>query len=108
LDITNYLIVGENKISLIATVGDITETLHTTINVVNLTLTTSFDENQLITDSTFTYVYSLKGSVNKKIYFQIDKNTPIEKSYGATQNATNASIELPTDGLEHGVHSLSV
>lgn len=108
LDITNYLSVGSNDILLTATVGDSVEELYSNINVVNLTLTSSFNENQLIQGKTFPFSYSFKGSVDKTVYFKIDNNEPTSVFYPANRSAEGAVVDLSTETLSHGIHKLTV
>lgn len=106
MDITNYLGIGENNVLLTVQSGDNKEELFAKINVINLTLTSTFDANQLYQGNSLNYTYNLVGSIEKTIYFQFDDEEPTSKTYSKTTNAVGAIQQLDTTNLTHGIHTL--
>lgn len=108
IDITNYLNVGDNNIELRLSSASEVDPLYASIKVINLILSSEFSEDKLYTGNKLNYTYSFSGSIDKTVYFKFDDLEPVSKSYTASATATNATQELDTSALSHGLHTLTV
>ena len=104
VDVTKYLTTGTNSVRLnISDVYGNSRTLSFSVNVVEVSITSSFDSSTIYTDDIkFTYIPN--GKVDKTVHFIIDN-----KEVG-TQQATSSGRQLTytISGLIHGTHSLNV
>ena len=107
MDITKFLGIGVNNILLTVKSGDQTEEISTMVNIIDLVLTSTFDDKKLYTGNTIDYAYDLTGSANKTIYFKFNNNEPTKKEY-TSSNVFGAIEKLDTSSLSHGVNKLYV
>ena len=95
-----------NKASVIRIVvksGPLSEELIYNVNVINLEITSTFEQYAVYTD-TIPFMYKPIGAIEKTIHFIIDdvEQTPIVTS------DTNRDKTYNITGLNHGIHTLSV
>ncbi len=111
IDITNFLVVGSNGLELRVEVAGQTSPspLYQSLNVVNLVLTSPFDENRLVEGESFNFKYTLRGSVTKTVYFKYDDDDePFHLINHGTGTVEGADATLSTTSLSHGTHKLTV
>lgn len=110
IDITNFLVVGSNGLQLEVEVAGQTSPspLYQSLNVVNLVLTSPFDENRLVEGESFNFKYTLRGSVTKTVHFKYDDDEPFLQINHGTGTVEGADATLSTAGLSHGTHNLTV
>lgn len=102
LDLTPYLTAGSNNIRI--TVADIysnTKNLSLSVNVVVLTITSSFDDTAVYT-SAFSFPYTPTGSYEKTIYLKVDGTT----INTATTSASGRQATFTVPAQTHGAHTL--
>lgn len=110
-DITNYLQEGTNYIKLQVTGGEsgVMKTIVFTVNLVNMALTSSFDESRAYT-STISFMYRVTGrDIQKTMHFLIDEGRADEYEWtvdiGKAHNTQlTENINLAPYG--HGDHTL--
>lgn len=104
IDVGGYLSNGSNAVRV--SVSDIygnSRTIAFTINVINLTLTSSFDPNIAYTGS-INFPYVPTGAVEKTIYFILDGNEIGRTVTGVSGRQQSFTIPAQT----HGSHTLHV
>ena len=75
-------------------------TLYQSLNVVNLVLTSPFDENRLVEGESFNFKYTLRGSVTKTVYFKYDDDDePFHQINHGPGTVEGADATLSTTGL---------
>jgi hypothetical protein len=111
VDVTKYIGVGTNTVKLKVTVGEGEEmqvsSLTWTVNVVQLTLTSSFNVASVINrGNTVNVPYALAGSGTKKLRCFVDG---VEQEYRTISTSTgNGSFAVATSGMGHGTHSVQM
>lgn len=110
IDITNFLVVGSNGLQLgVEVAGQTPSLLYQSLNVINLVLTSPFDENRLVEGESFNFKYTLRGSVTKTVYFKYDDDDePFYQINRGAGTVEGADATLSTEGLSHGTHNLTV
>ncbi|NDV58060.1 leucine-rich repeat protein [Bacteroides sp. 519] len=104
-EVSNFLGAGDNTVTV-----EVTDSYATTrkltygINVVNLSLSSTFDPVAAITGKTFSYRYTPVGSIEKTVYFLIDGE--VAGSYVTSVSNRQLNYTLPNMG--HGSHTLEV
>lgn len=111
IDVTKYIGVGTNTVKLKVTVGDGEEmqvsSLTWTVNVIQLTLTSSFNIASVINKgNTVNVPYALSGSGTKKLRCFVDG---VEQEYRTITTSTgNGSFAIVTSSMQHGAHSVQM
>ena len=111
IDVTKYMGVGTNTIRVRAEVGEDeakqVSNISWTINVVQLTLTSSFSIATLINSGDiFSVPYNLTGSGNKTLRCYLDGVDIEDKTI--TTSTANGSFSINTSGITHGEHSIQL
>ena len=104
IDITEYIGAGTNVV--VVKVTDIYggyKMLYYTISVVDLRITTTFDDTLLYTDS-IQYKYTAYGAVSKIVHMLVDG----EEIYTNTLTASGKQITATIPKQSHGVHRVEV
>lgn len=104
LDLTPYLVTGTNTIRFdISDIYGNTKTMRISISVIELTITSSFD-NTLIYSGTITFPYIPVGSLSKTVHFILDGVEIGTQSVSSSGRQQTYYINQQ----EHGSHSLEV
>ena len=107
VDITSYLQPGTNYVKVQVTAGEsgTVKVLVYTINVVDISLTSSFDATQAY-NSSISFLYRVTGrNIGKTMHFKIDDNPEWTVNIGTAHNVQlTETINLATYG--HGDHVL--
>ena len=107
VDITSYLQAGTNYVKLQVTAGEsgTVKVLVYTINVVDISLTSSFDATQAYSSS-ISFLYRVTGrNISKIMHFKIDNDPEWTVNIGTAHNVQlTETINLATYG--HGDHVL--
>ena len=107
VDITSYLQPGTNYVKLQVTAGEsgTVKVLVYTINVVDISLTSSFDATQAYSSS-ISFLYRVTGrNISKTMHFKIDNNPEWTVNIGTAHNVQlTETINLASYG--HGDHVL--
>ena len=109
LVVTEYMSVGTNTVRVRVQVGEGEEMqvsqITWTINVIQLTLTSSFNIATLISRGDVIAVpYALSGAGNKTLRCYVDGVDTEDRSI--TSSTANGSLSIPTDGMAHGTHTV--
>ncbi len=111
LDVTKYLGLGNNTVKVKANVdaGDYvqSQTISWNVNVVQLTLTSTFNIASVINrGDTISISYSLSGSGTKTLKMYLDGVQSQDKSI--TTSTSTGAFSLSTLNLTHGAHSIQL
>lgn len=111
IDVTKYMGVGTNTIRVRAEVGEGAEMqvsqVTWSINVVQLTLTSSFSIATAVTrGQTLTIPYALSGAGTKTLRCYVDSVDTEDRSI--TSSTANGSFSLSTSALTHGTHLVQI
>lgn len=104
IELKEYLSIGANKIKL--TIEDVygnSKSLITNVNVVSVSISSSFDGN-IPQTSTIEYFYVPVGNMPKNVFFKIDG--ALAATQITTRTGVQQSISLPAQS--HGSHTLEV
>jgi len=103
-DATAYMLLGDNNVVVEATDSyGTTRKLTFTIETVNISLSSTFDDSQIF-DDTVSYKYTPVGNVEKVVHFLIDG----EEAATYTTSVTNRQQTQTLPALPHGAHKLEV
>ena len=111
IDVTKYMGVGTNTVRVRVEVGEGDEMqvsqITWTINVVQLSLTSSFNIATLINKGDFiTVPYALSGSGDKTLRCFVDGEDIDDRSI--TASSANGSFSINTSNMSHGTHSIQL
>ncbi len=111
LDVTKYLGLGNNTVKVKASVdaGDYvqSQTISWNVNVVRLTLTSTFNIASVVNrGDTISIPYSLSGSGTKTLKMYLDGVQSQDKSI--TTSTSTGAFSLSTLNLTHGAHSIQL
>lgn len=111
VDVTKYMGVGTNTVRVKVQVGEGAEMqvsqITWTINVVQLTLSSSFNiATSINRGDSVTIPYALSGAGNKTLRCYVDG---VDKEDGSiTASTANGSFSIDTSGMSHGTHSVQL
>lgn len=105
INVTSWLTDGVNTVNIRVTnsLGSF-RALTYTVNVMNMSISSTFDASLPVTDGTFSFRYTPVGSLQKTVYFLIDGM--LEASYDTNVSNRQLTQSLPNKG--HGSHILEV
>lgn len=111
VDVTKYMGVGTNTVRVKVQVGEGAEMqvsqITWTINVVQLTLSSSFNiATSINRGDSVTIPYALSGAGNKTLRCYVDGVDKEDRSI--TASTANGSFSLDTSGMSHGTHSVQL
>ena len=111
VDVSLYMGVGTNTVRVRVEVGEGVEMqvsqVTWTINVVQLTLSSSFNIATAITrGQTFSIPYALSGAGNKTLRCYVDGTDTEDRSI--TSSTANGSFSISTSSMAHGTHSVQL
>lgn len=111
IDVTKYLGVGTNSVKVRVTVGEGDEmqvsSLAWTVNVVQLTLTSSFNISSVINRGDIVSIpYALSGSGTKTLRCYVDGENTESRQISAS--SANGSFAVDTSEMPHGSHSVQM
>lgn len=111
VDVTKYMGVGTNTVRVKVQVGEGAEMqvsqITWTINVVQLTLSSSFNIATTINrGDSVTIPYALSGAGNKTLRCYVDGVDKEDRSI--TASTANGSFSIDTSGMSHGTHSVQL
>lgn len=104
VDLTPYLITGNNKVKIrISDIYDQGKTITFNITSIALSISSSFDANQIYSDS-ITFPYTPVGEIEKTVYFYLDG----QKIGTQTTSASGRQLSYVIPAQSHGGHELKV
>lgn len=111
VDVTKYMGVGTNTVRVKVQVGEGAEMqvsqITWTINVVQLTLSSSFNiATSINRGDSITIPYALSGAGNKTLRCYVDGVDKEDRSI--TASTANGSFSIDTSGMSHGTHSIQL
>lgn len=111
VDVTKYMGVGTNTVRVKVQVGEGAEMqvsqITWTINVVQLTLSSSFNiATSINRGDSITIPYALSGAGNKTLRCYVDGVDKEDRSI--TASTANGSFSIDTSGMSHGTHSVQL
>jgi hypothetical protein len=111
VDVTKYMGVGTNTVRVKVQVGEGAEMqvsqITWTINVVQLTLSSSFNiATSINRGDSVTIPYALSGAGNKTLRCYVDGVDKEDRSI--TASTANGSFSIDTSGMSHGTHSVQL
>lgn len=111
VDVTKYMGVGTNTVRVKVQVGEGEEMqvsqITWTINVVQLTLSSSFNiATSINRGDSVTIPYALSGAGNKTLRCYVDGVDKEDRSI--TASTANGSFSIDTSGMSHGTHSVQL
>lgn len=111
VDVTKYMGVGTNTVRVKVQVGEGAEMqvsqITWTINVVQLTLSSSFNiATSINRGDSVTIPYALSGAGNKTLRCYVDGVDKEDRSM--TASTANGSFSIDTSGMSHGTHSVQL
>lgn len=111
IDVTNYMGVGTNTVRVRVEVGEGAEMqvsqVTWNINVVQLTLTSSFNIATAITrGQTLSIPYALSGAGTKTLRCYVDGEDKEDRSI--TSSTANGSFSIATADMAHGTHTVQL
>ena len=111
IDVTKYMGVGTNTVRVKVQVGEGAEMqvsqITWTINVVQLTLSSSFNiATSINRGDSVTIPYALSGAGNKTLRCYVDGVDKEDRSI--TASTANGSFSIDTSGMSHGTHSVQL
>ena len=111
VDVTKYMGVGTNTVRVKVQVGEGAEMqvsqITWTINVVQLTLSSSFNiATSINIGDSVTIPYALSGAGNKTLRCYVDGVDKEDRSI--TASTANGSFSIDTSGMSHGTHSVQL
>lgn len=111
VDVTKYIGVGTNTVRVKVQVGEGAEMqvsqITWTINVVQLTLSSSFNiATSINRGDSVTIPYALSGAGNKTLRCYVDGVDKEDRSI--TASTANGSFSIDTSGMSHGTHSVQL
>lgn len=111
VDVTKYMGVGTNTVRVKVQVGEGAEMqvsqITWTINVVQLTLSSSFNiATSINRGDSVTIPYALSGAGNKTLRCYVDGVDKEDRSI--TASTANGSFSIDTSGMSHGTHSIQL
>lgn len=111
IDVTKYIGVGSNSVRVKVTVGEGDEmqvsNISWTVNVVQLTLTSSFNIASVINKGDVVNIpYALSGSGTKTLRCYVDGVDKEDRS--VTSSTANGSFSIDTSSMKHGSHSVQL
>lgn len=111
VDVTKYMGVGTNTVRVKVQVGEGAEMqvsqITWTINVVQLTLSSSFNiATSINRGDSVTIPYALSGAGNKTLRCYVDGVDKEDRSI--TASTANGSFSIDTFGMSHGTHSVQL
>ena len=111
VDVTKYMGVGTNTVRVKVQVGEGAEMqvsqITWTINVVQLTLSSSFNiATSINRGDSVTIPYTLSGAGNKTLRCYVDGVDKEDRSI--TASTANGSFSIDTSGMSHGTHSVQL
>lgn len=111
VDVTSYMGIGTNTVRVRVEVGEGAEMqvsqITWSINVVQLTLTSSFNIATAINKGQrVTVPYALTGAGNKTLRCYVDGEDTEDRSI--TTSTANGSFSIDTSGMGHGTHSVQL
>ena len=111
VNVTKYLGIGSNSVRVRVSVGEGAEqqvgSISWTVNVVQLTLTSSFNYASVINrGDTISVPFALNGSGNKTLRCYVDKVDAEDRSI--TTSTANGSFSISTTKMAHGSHSIQL
>ena len=111
VDVTKYMGVGANTVRVKVQVGEGAEMqvsqITWTINVVQLTLSSSFNiATSINRGDSVTIPYALSGAGNKTLRCYVDGVDKEDRSI--TASTANGSFSIDTSGMSHGTHSVQL
>lgn len=111
VDVTSYMGIGTNTVRVRVEVGEGAEMqvsqITWSINVVQLTLTSSFNIATAINKGQrVTIPYALTGAGNKTLRCYVDGEDTEDRSI--TTSTANGSFSIDTSGMGHGTHSVQL
>lgn len=111
VDVTKYMGVGPNTVRVKVQVGEGAEMqvsqITWTINVVQLTLSSSFNiATSINRGDSVTIPYALSGAGNKTLRCYVDGVDKEDRSI--TASTANGSFSIDTSGMSHGTHSVQL
>ena len=106
IDVSEYLKVGYNKLTLTCmdTFGHQAQLIYL-VNVISLSLTTSFNDSKSYTGTYFEVPYVLTGDGQKTMHFVFDD---VDMTEIVSSSGSNSKKRIYFEDLPHGVYTLKI